>query len=63
MTNDWSAEEPDDPLYADRRNFYKVEKSGAETVSGSRNCCSLGIAWTRRVASSSVRSSTGPASG
>jgi hypothetical protein len=27
MTNDdWSAEETDDPLYADRRNFYKVEK-------------------------------------
>ena len=25
-TNDWSAEETDDPLYADRRNFYKVEK-------------------------------------
>ena len=26
MTNDWSAEETDDPHYADRRNFYKVEK-------------------------------------
>ena len=25
-TNDWSAEEIDNPLYADRRNFYKVEK-------------------------------------
>ena len=24
--NDWSDEEPHDPLYADRRNFYKVEK-------------------------------------
>ncbi len=22
----WSDEETDDPLYADRRNFYKVEK-------------------------------------
>jgi hypothetical protein len=22
MTDDWSAEETDDPLYADRRNFY-----------------------------------------
>jgi hypothetical protein len=22
----WSPEETDDPLYADRRNFYKVEK-------------------------------------
>ena len=27
MTDDWSAEEIDDPLYADRGNFYKVEKS------------------------------------
>jgi hypothetical protein len=26
MTNDWSAEETNDPHYADRRNFYKVEK-------------------------------------
>jgi hypothetical protein len=26
MPDDWSAEETDDPLYADRRNFYKVEK-------------------------------------
>jgi hypothetical protein len=24
--NDWSDEETDDPLYADDRNFYKVEK-------------------------------------
>ena len=24
--NDWSDEETDDPHYADRRNFYKVEK-------------------------------------
>jgi hypothetical protein len=24
--NDWSVEETDDPVYADRRNFYKVEK-------------------------------------
>jgi hypothetical protein len=23
---DWAIEEADDPLYADRRNFYKVEK-------------------------------------
>jgi hypothetical protein len=23
---DWSDEETDDPVYADRRNFYKVEK-------------------------------------
>ena len=24
--NDWSEETTDDPVYADRRNFYKVEK-------------------------------------
>jgi hypothetical protein len=24
--DDWSHEETDDPLHADRRNFYKVEK-------------------------------------
>jgi hypothetical protein len=26
--DDWSDEETDDPLYTDRRNFYKVEKWG-----------------------------------
>jgi hypothetical protein len=26
MADNWSTEETDDPLYADRRNFYKVEK-------------------------------------
>jgi hypothetical protein len=26
MTDDWSTEETEDSLYADRRNFYKVEK-------------------------------------
>jgi len=26
MTDDWSAEETDDLLYSDQRNFYKVEK-------------------------------------
>ena len=26
MSNDWSDEETDDPLRADDRNFYKVEK-------------------------------------
>jgi len=25
-SDDWSHEETDDPIYADRRNFYKVEK-------------------------------------
>jgi hypothetical protein len=37
MTNhDWSAEETDDPLYADRGSFYKVRSRDG---SGSRNCC------------------------
>jgi hypothetical protein len=26
MSDDWSREETDDPLYPDRRNFYKVER-------------------------------------
>jgi hypothetical protein len=26
VIENWSHEETDDPLYADRRNFYKVEK-------------------------------------
>ena len=26
MTDNWSHKETDDPLYADRRNFYKVER-------------------------------------
>ena len=26
MNDDWSSEETADPLYADRRKFYKVEK-------------------------------------
>jgi hypothetical protein len=30
MTDNWSTEETDDPLYADRRNFYKVEKWSLE---------------------------------
>jgi hypothetical protein len=37
MTNDWSAEETDDPLHADRRNFYNVEKwsrDGRRVVNG-----------------------------
>jgi hypothetical protein len=39
MTNDdWPAEETDDQLYADRRNFYKIEKWSKD---GQRieNCC------------------------
>jgi hypothetical protein len=30
MPNDWSAEETDDPLHADRRNFRKVERWGKD---------------------------------
>ena len=26
MSDDWTHEETDDPLYADQRNFYKIEK-------------------------------------
>ena len=26
MIEDWSHEETDDPLYADRRNYFKFEK-------------------------------------
>jgi hypothetical protein len=37
--DDWSHEETDDPRYADRRNFYKVEK-WSRMGSGLRNCCS-----------------------
>ena len=32
--NSWSDEETDDPLYAERRNFFKVEKWSA-TACGS----------------------------
>jgi hypothetical protein len=32
--NDWSDEETDDPHYADRRNFYKVEKWLRHIASG-----------------------------
>ena len=30
MADDWLSEETDDPLYADDRNFYKVEKWTAD---------------------------------
>jgi hypothetical protein len=29
---DWSHEETDDPLHADRRNFYKVEKWSRQRI-------------------------------
>jgi hypothetical protein len=45
-----SSEETDDPLYADRRNFYKVEKWSSALSS----CCLLGTVSPRRTASSSV---------
>ena len=41
--NDWSDEETDDPLYADRRNFYKVEKW---TEDGTKVDCVLYAATT-----------------
>jgi hypothetical protein len=62
MTNTWSTEETDDPLYADRRNFYKVEKWSRD---GLRVELMLfaGNSLDKARASSSVRPSTGPASG
>ena len=36
MSNDWSEEATDDPLYADGHNFYKVEKW---TKDGTRTRC------------------------
>jgi hypothetical protein len=39
--DDWFHEESDDPLRADGRNFYKVEK-WSRVGSGLRKCCSLG---------------------
>ena len=32
--NNWSDEETDDPVYADRRNFYKVEKWSRDGLRG-----------------------------
>jgi hypothetical protein len=55
--NDWSDEETFDPLYADERNFYKVEKW---TKDGTK-VDSLLYAGNNlsRVQSSPMRSSTG----
>jgi hypothetical protein len=44
--DDWSHEETDDPLHADRRNFYKVEKWSRDGQR-MRNCCSLGTLKSR----------------
>ena len=41
MPVDWSAEETDDPLHADRRHFYKVEKWINEAGPGARLTLSL----------------------
>jgi len=49
MSDDWSHEETDDPGYADRRNFHKVE-NGAAMGSGSTKCCSPGIALSKLLA-------------
>jgi len=37
--NDWSDEETDYPLYADRRNFYKARRSRSKQA----KCCSLDL--------------------
>jgi len=39
MSDDWSDEETDDPGYADRRNFYKVEKKGKDGRPSSKSLC------------------------
>jgi hypothetical protein len=38
MTNDWSHEEAEDPLHADRRNFYKVERWSSYARFARRTC-------------------------
>jgi hypothetical protein len=44
MTDNWSTEETDDPLYADRRNFYKVEKWSRDGQSQSSCSCQVHFA-------------------
>ena len=49
MRVDWSAEETDDPLHANRPNFYKVEKWINEAGPGAQltlSLCCSGIAGT-----------------
>ncbi len=60
--SDWTDEETDDPHYADRRNFYKVEKWSRD---GLRVMMLLyaGSNLDKRAASSNGRPSTGRASG
>jgi hypothetical protein len=36
--DDWSHEETDDPLYVDRRNFYKVEKWSSQDLTLKLSC-------------------------
>jgi hypothetical protein len=40
--DDWPADETDDPLYADRRNFYKVEKWSKD---GQRMLAPFNLTW------------------
>jgi hypothetical protein len=60
--NDWSDEETDDPHYADRRNFYKVEKWSRDGLRVEL-CSMLATGSTRRGVSSRAPPSTGSVSG
>ena len=51
MTDPWSHEETDDPGFADRRNFYKVERWSRDGQRVEGSCCSLVTAWTKLGAS------------
>ncbi len=55
---DWADEETDDPLYADRRNFYKVEKWSRDGLR-----IELMLYSGKRGVFSSARPRTGRASG
>ena len=47
-----SAEQTDDPLIADHRNFYKVEKWTKDGAKVSTTCSTPAKCWTRRETSS-----------
>jgi len=60
--SDWYDEQTDDPLHADRRNFYKVEKWSRDGLRV-EPMLYAGNTSTRRGAYSRKPSSTGRASG
>jgi hypothetical protein len=62
MNDDCSREETDDPLYADRRNFYTVEKWTRDGTTVD-SLLYAGDSLTRQGASWNAQSSTGRASG